>query len=154
MASKNKKYRYSDFNYAVIALVIEKIEGRPYKEVIFDYIRRDLGLTNTNYYDKKKSIDSPYSWKWKDNNPFLASGGLYSTTSDMIKFLAHQNNPINKYLTISHGKDVKLKIRNIFSGFSWNSFYSGSFFWHIGGQGYFRSYTLFDKKREIILEKV
>lgn len=147
--SKSKKYRYSDFNYVVLALIIEKIEARPYKEVLIDYIRNDIGLKQTNYYNKKKSTESSYSWIWEDNNPFLASGGLYSTVSDMVKYLMYQNDKKNNYLSISHGKDVKINKKNIFSGFSWNSFYKGKFYWHIGGQGYFRSYTLFDKKRNI-----
>ncbi len=35
------------------------------------------------------------------------------------------------------------------SGFSWCSFTTGSYFWHIGGQGYYRSYALFDKEKHI-----
>jgi CubicO group peptidase (beta-lactamase class C family) len=147
--SKSKKYRYSDFNYSVLAFIIESIEARPYKEVIVDYIRNDIGLKQTSYYNLKTSTESSYSWIWEDDNPFLAAGGLYSTISDMMKYLIYQNDPKNKYLSISHGKEVKINMKNVFSGFSWNSFYSGKFYWHIGGQGYFRSYTLFDKKREI-----
>ncbi|MBN2300574.1 MAG: beta-lactamase family protein [Acholeplasmataceae bacterium] len=149
--SKCKIYRYSDFNYAVLAILIETIEKRKYKEVMRDYIKNDIGLAHTNYYNLKSSSECPYSWVWEDDNPFLASGGIYSTLTDMTKFLEYQNNLEHSYLAIAHGKHAKINQKNIYSGFSWNSFYSGSFFWHIGGQGYFRSYALFDKKRRITI---
>ncbi|MBU1145229.1 MAG: beta-lactamase family protein [Firmicutes bacterium] len=146
-----KKYCYSDFNYAILALIIEKIENRPYIEVIKEYITNDIGLKETNYFNLTESKNCGYSWIWEDDNPFLASGGMYSSVKDMLVFLKYQYDEKNEYLNMSHEKYSKTFQKNIFSGFSWNSFLNGKFYWHIGGQGRFRSYALFDKRRHIAI---
>lgn len=150
-ALRCKKYRYSDYNYAVLALVIEKIEGKPYKDVIETFLHEELGMTNTIYGSKALTKDFKYSWFWEDDNPFLASGGLFSTVDDMMLFLRYQIDHCD-YLYKAHKKYVRInKKKNIFSAFSWNAFYTGNFYWHIGGQGHYRSYVLFDIKREITI---
>ncbi|MFA7561165.1 MAG: serine hydrolase domain-containing protein [Candidatus Izemoplasmatales bacterium] len=146
---KKYKYRYSGFNYAIIAEVIEAIEKRPYKEVINDFLKNEVKISNTFYGDFQTTIKDPYSWNLEDDNPFLASGGMFSTVSDMIKFLDYQI--VNKdYLAIAHKKYYRTNInKQVCTSFSWNAYQNGQFYWHIGGQGYYRSYVLFDLKKDI-----
>jgi len=146
---KKKRYRYSDFNFAVLALIIEEIEKKPFKEVIHDFMVNQLGMKNSFYATKDFSIKDSYSWIWEDDNPFLASGGMFSTVKDLLNFLDYQKNNKDKLL-ISHEKYHRTNLnKNIFTGFSWVSFYNGKFFWHIGGQGFYRSYILFNLKKDI-----
>jgi len=146
---KTKKYRYSDYNYAILAMIIETIEERSYKDVIIEYIRTEIGMEDTYYGSPETTQEDTYSWFWNYDNPFLASGGMFSTVKDMIAFLEYQINNKDK-LALSHDKYWKVRHnKSIFTGFSWNSFYNGSFFWHIGGQGRYRSYALFDLKKNI-----
>ncbi|MBU1093510.1 MAG: beta-lactamase family protein [Firmicutes bacterium] len=148
-ALKYKKYRYSDYNYAVIAMVIEKVENKPYKEVIEAFLREEIGMKQTKYGNETLTKDLKYSWYWEEDNPFLASGGLFSTVDDMMIFLKYQIDHCDE-LYKAHKMHIKINSKkNIFSAYSWNAFYSGSFYWHIGGQGYYRSYVLFDLKRDI-----
>jgi CubicO group peptidase (beta-lactamase class C family) len=146
--SKNKKYRYSDFNYAVLAYIIESIKGENIRVLMNDYFKNEIHLENTYYGTYDSTSKDKYSWTFKDNNPFLPSGGVFSNIKDMLKFLEFQMNE-TEYLDISHQKYHKTNRDNIFTGFSWNSFKNGHFYWHIGGQGYYRSYSIFDKKRKI-----
>ena len=146
---RKKKYRYTDYNYALLALIIETIEGKPYKEVIVRYLQAEIGMKDTYYASTETTLNDSASWIWHDNNPFLASGGMFSTVEDMILFLDYQITH-HKELQLSHAKYHKLNTnKHIFTGFSWNSFYNGQFFWHIGGQGHYRSYALFDVKKNI-----
>jgi CubicO group peptidase (beta-lactamase class C family) len=148
---KRKKYRYSDYNYAILALLIEHIEQRPYTEVIIDFLHREIGMTETTYGNYALTKNDSFSWLWNDDNPFIASGGLFSTVQDMLLFLNYQISQ-KDVLSLSHNKHHKTNLnKNIFTSFSWNSFYNGSFYWHIGGQGCYRSYALFDTKRHISL---
>jgi CubicO group peptidase (beta-lactamase class C family) len=148
---RKKKYRYSDYNYAVLAMIIETIEGRPYKEGILEYLQTTIGMHHTEYGSKELTSKDQASWIWQDDNPFLASGGLFSTTEDMLLFLSYQIEHADE-LKLSHSKYHRLNLnKNVFTGFSWNSFYNGKFYWHIGGQGYYRSYALFDYKKNIIV---
>lgn len=144
-----KKYRYSDYNYAVIALIIEHIEKQPFQHVMTHYIKNTLGMHNTYYASSSSTSKDRYSWLWDDNNPFLPSGGLFSNIHDMLIFLNYQINQ-NEQLTDSHKRYYQINLnKNIYTGFSWNSFSNGCFYWHIGGQGYYRSYALFDIKKQI-----
>jgi len=146
---RKKKYRYADYNYAVLAVIIEEIEQKPFKEIIIDYVQQEIGMMNTYYGSINTTKDDKYSWLWEDDNAFLPSGGLFSTVNDVLKFLNYQINNQEK-LSFSHTKYHKMNShKNVFTGYSWNSFYNGKFFWHIGGQGYYRSYALFDLKKDI-----
>lgn len=148
---KKYKYRYSDFNYAIIAEIIEAVEKRPYKEVINDFLKNELKMFDTFYGTYQDTTKDTYSWNWEDDNPFLASGGMFSTVSDMLKFLDYQI--ANKEsLAVAHKKYYRTNInKHVFTGFSWNAYQNGQFYWHIGGQGYYRSYVLFDLKKNISL---
>ncbi len=143
------KYRYSDYNYAVLALIIEKIEKRPFQEVITDFIQNEIHMNDTFFGTRNTTENNPHSWLWEDDNPYVASGGVFSTVNDMLKFLEYQiKNKDN--LSVSHTKYYKTdNKKNIYTGFTWNAFKNGKFYWHLGGQGYYRSYALFDVKREI-----
>ena len=47
MSSKKVKrgyYHYSDFNYAVLGILIEKIENRKFTDLLSDFIVNDLHL--------------------------------------------------------------------------------------------------------------
>jgi CubicO group peptidase (beta-lactamase class C family) len=146
---KKKRYRYSDYNFAVLALIIETIEKRPFKDVISDYMVNQLKMKNSFYATKEFSNKDDFSWIWEDDNPFLASGGMFSTVSDLLNFLDYQKSNQEK-LMISHDKYHRTNLnKNIYTGFSWVSFYNGKFYWHIGGQGYYRSYILFNLKKDI-----
>ncbi|MBU1143970.1 MAG: beta-lactamase family protein [Firmicutes bacterium] len=145
------KYRYSDYNYAVVALIIEHIEQRPFKDVMIDYIHNKLGMHNTYYGSYLSTKKDLYSWLWEDENPFLPSGGLFSNIDDMQIFLNYQIKQ-QKHLADAHHRYSKTNLnKSVYTGFSWNSFINGCFYWHIGGQGYYRSYVLFDTKKQISL---
>ncbi len=143
------KYRYSDYNYTIIALIIEHIKQKPYQTIIMEYLNHKIDMKDTYYGNIDNTRNDHLSWLWEEDNPFLASGGLFSTVDDMMKF-AHYQITHQDRLKPAFEKYFKLgKKKNIYTGFSWNSFYNGAFFWHIGGQGNYRSYLLIDVKKEI-----
>lgn len=48
---------YSDVNQILLALIIEKITGRPFREVVYTAIIAPLGLRNTGFYSDSRSQD-------------------------------------------------------------------------------------------------
>lgn len=148
---RHRKYRYTDYNYAIIAMIIEKLKKRSYKDVITEYLRNEIGMTETYYGSEDTTQNDIASWVWNENNPFLAAGGLFSTTEDMIKFLRYQiNNKEKLYPSFIKYHEISSS-KHTFTGFSWSAFYNSEFYWHIGGQGYYRSYALFDLKKNITI---
>jgi CubicO group peptidase (beta-lactamase class C family) len=140
------KYRYSDFNYAVLGRIIETIKKDSLENITKNFLHSELKMNETHFINQ---IEKPKdSWVWKSDNPFRAAGGISSTANDILKFLAYQMDPAHQYLSIIYKKYFVEK-KQIYTSFSWNSFLDGKYYWHHGGMGYYRTSILFDNKRKI-----
>lgn len=146
--ARKHTYRYSDFNYALLSKVIESVTQKNIRDVMHEFIHTELDLKQTYYKNYDETCKDPYSWKFENNNPFVPAGCMFSTVSDMQKFMNHHLYN-QHYMSYVYDKYHQTSHHDIYTGFSWNSFKNGHYYWHIGGQGYYRSYALFDTKREI-----
>ncbi len=114
----DKGFSYSNTNYALLALVIEKITGLKYPKAIKKMIFEPLSMTNSYVYelDEHYQTATP-SYKWNNQqyaNDFLdaiyGDKNIYSTPRDLLKFdLARQS----KYFL-----NLDL-IQKIYSGYSY-----------------------------------
>ncbi|MFJ6939754.1 serine hydrolase domain-containing protein [Streptomyces sp. NPDC101132] len=68
--------QYNGLNSFLAGLLVERLAGRPYAEVLADRILTPLGLTRTGM-----SAQRDVAWAW-------AEGGLESTTADLDRFLS------------------------------------------------------------------
>ncbi len=87
-------FGYCNTNYAMLALVIEKVTGLKYPEAMKEMIFAPLGMTNTFVFDivKDRSIIAP---SYKGNNieigidyldGIYGDKNIYSTPRDLLKF--------------------------------------------------------------------
>lgn len=92
-------YAYDNVLYLVAGQLIEKVTGRPWKEVVAERILRKAGMTNsaTSYEGaRKESISHTHAvveGKLQEVAPFTASGpagGIMSSANDMAKWLTVQ----------------------------------------------------------------
>ena len=147
------KYGYSDFAYAVLAVVAENVTGRMFSDLLYDFIINDLELKNTvitidsNRFplavNNKRIITF---WKWNLNNPYIASGGVISTIEDMLKYVALQIKSKNIYITEAHKISEEVLTKNnlkICKG--WHTYKKSHQLWHVGGVGTFRSSVIVNK---------
>ncbi|WP_436498744.1 serine hydrolase domain-containing protein [Actinokineospora sp. HUAS TT18] len=93
-------FRYSNTNYIVIGLLIEKVTGAPYERAVQDRILRPLHLRHTSVPGDRVTVPEPHahgytqptdpprdvtrlnpSWGW-------AAGEMISTTADLDRFMA------------------------------------------------------------------
>lgn len=72
-----KKYRYSNFGYDILGLVIEKISGVSYKDYVVDSVLSPLGM-NKSYFDRLPGEQT----KYMSNNYRGHKGKLYSKAKD------------------------------------------------------------------------
>ncbi len=90
----NQHFAYCNTNYAMLALIIEKITGMTYPEAMKEMIFKPLGMYNTYVfeYDKDKETATP---SYKGSNVKLAfdyldavygDKNIYSTPRDLLKF--------------------------------------------------------------------
>lgn len=95
------RFSYCNTNYAMLALIIEKITGLTYKDAMTQMIFKPLGMTNTfvfdNEKDRKKIVPS-----YKGNGVEIGfdyldcvygDKNIYSTARDLLKFDRARNAP-------------------------------------------------------------
>ena len=150
LASKpDTKFAYCNTNYAVLALVIEKITGLPYPQAMDRMIFKPLEMKNTFVFDINQDKDK-VSVSYKNNYQAIAfdyldgiygDKNIYSTPRDMLKFNLASQGPdfLSKELTekVFKGYSYESKgIRNYGLGIriiEWDSgerFYYHNGWWH------------------------
>ena len=92
------EFSYSNSGYDLLGMIIEKITGMRYGEAVKSMIFRPLGMSNSGYdYLNLKSSRKTVGYDYLSTNRFVtakiwdeswtyASGGLYSSVGDLLKW--------------------------------------------------------------------
>ena len=132
------KYGYSDFSYAILAIIATKVYKKPFNEIMNDYLKR-VGLSNSVCIDDNIERISKKNWKWNIDNPYIAAGGIASKINDMVKIIEYE-------FTRTDNKEFEYNKNHNLTYFTTKK---GNLYWHVGGVGYFRSAMLINPKRKI-----
>lgn len=111
-AKPNTKFEYCNTNYAVLALIIEKITNKSYKKSMQEMIFEPLEMNNTFVFDylednNKYPLSYKSTWREIPNNYLDAVYGdknIYSTARDLLKFDNARNSP--DFLTPELKKEI------------------------------------------------
>ena len=156
---RKRGYSYSDFPYAILAVVAEAVTGRQFSELIEELVHNELGMTQT-FISLPENLRSPKAaygkriidfWRWERENPYIAGGGLVSTVSDMLTYIEQQIASDRTFIRDAHRvceESVSDK-RNLVSCIGWHSYKNSNQLWHVGGVGTFRSSIVINKNRKI-----
>jgi CubicO group peptidase (beta-lactamase class C family) len=95
------RFGYCNTNYAMLALVIEKISGMTYKDAMEKIIFKPLGMKNTYVFDyekDKKTATASYRGNFSLINmdyldAIYGDKNIYSTPRDLLKFDDGRNSP-------------------------------------------------------------
>ena len=91
--NQGAKFNYSNTNYAMLALVVEKISGKPFSTYLQEELFGPLGMHNTHtlvsldFLSKNITFGYTTSYKKVANDRFdgvLGDKGIYTTTHDMF----------------------------------------------------------------------
>jgi len=92
------KWEYSNSGYAVLAMIVEKVSGKPFGQFLHDRIFAPLAMNNTLAYEKGKNEVSNRAYgHTKDGDTFketdqsptsavLGDGGIYTSIDDLTKW--------------------------------------------------------------------
>lgn len=92
------QWQYSNSGYAVLAMIVEKVSGKPFGQFLHDRIFAPLKMNNTLAYEKgKKQVPhrayghtkDKDGWRETDQSPtsaVLGDGGIYSSIDDLAKW--------------------------------------------------------------------
>lgn len=100
-AKTGTRFSYCNTNYAMLALIIEKITGLSYKKAMSEMIFKPLGMTHTYVFDddkdRKKIVPSykgngvEIGFDYLDN--VYGDKNVFSTARDLLKFDRARNSP-------------------------------------------------------------
>ncbi|MGG6230300.1 serine hydrolase [Tenacibaculum sp. SDUM215027] len=93
----NSKYKYSNSGYAILAIIIERISGRTFKDFMDKEIFNKIGMTNSTVYLNDLNIKNRAQgyklndtlYENNDQNTWSAiqgDGGIYSSVSDYLNW--------------------------------------------------------------------
>jgi len=95
-APANKKFEYSNTNYALLALVVEKVSGMSFSEYMEQYIFKPLGMNDSWVHDpksdvlrKNKTTGHTGSGRMEVEcyaDDVVGDKGVYSTVEDLLKW--------------------------------------------------------------------
>ena len=68
-ASPNRRYSYCNTNYAMLALIVEKVTGMPFPEYMKKNVFEPLGMTSTYIFSIKDTANYTPSYNY-NNSPF------------------------------------------------------------------------------------
>lgn len=150
-------YSYSDFPYAILAVIASRVLGKPFSEILEDFIKNELQLSATHIakrgereisYLRGKAIPS---WDWEPSNPYISGGGIVSNIVDMTGYAALQLEEKLGFISLSHKTQENSfeKRGNVGSCLGWHTYKKSNQLWHVGGVGTYRSSMIFNVKKGI-----
>jgi len=157
LENKDYPFEYSNFNMAVVGLILESIYNEDYTPLMNSYIKNDLGLNHTKISDGSGDLSN--YWLWDNGNPYIAAGAIVSTITDMMLYAQIQMDEIPSYLSLSHSvlaqvnattsDYAKFGIRIDAVGAGWMIDTVNNIIWHNGGTSNYNSYLGFNKTKNI-----
>jgi CubicO group peptidase (beta-lactamase class C family) len=147
-----QKYEYSNSNYVLLSMVIEKVTGKSFPDFLQQQIFSPLDMTSTfTYADRgKKPIPfaTGYNQFGKENDykstVFFGDGGLYSTVEDLFKWhrALYTDQLVKPTVLAEAFVPGRVKEGSTTYGFGWNisSDDYGKYAWHTGNTAGFRAY--------------
>ena len=153
------EYAYSNVNYNLLGLIIEKVSGKTYRSYMEDEILIPLGLRNTyvGMPEDGRTVEGTrlgyryvYDFPITVKEASIPAGYFYSNAEDMSHWIAmwtgNSDIPENFKNSISGVKEKLKKEEDYYSG--WERF-SGGVIGHSGGTPNYSSRVVFDEQKRI-----
>ena len=135
---KNYGWESSDFGVSVLGMVLGKVYDSSFRQLAKDFIRHDLGLTHTRMGDGSGNLSN--YWVWNHSDAYMASEGMVSTVTDLLKYSRMQLGNTPKYLSLSHKTYMTFQDKGLAMGLGWMINPKTGYLWHNGRTS---SYTSF-----------
>ncbi len=152
LAEPGLRYRYSNPGYALLAIVVERISGKRFAELLKQEIFEPVGMSNTFVYDSPTKTSAKTAVAYNqfgdvdDGSPTAipGDGGIYSTVDDLFKWdQALYTDKLVPQASLSEAfTPAKVQQGTSTYGFGWNVVEQGGnkYLWHQGSQAGFRAF--------------
>lgn len=150
LPEKTYPFRYSNFGYAVLGLVLESVYQQDCTTLLNDFAQNELGLKKTKISDGRGDLGK--YWDWQPDDAYLPAGGLTSTIEDMLAYaklqleeapaVARCREELREIGGTSADYEA-MGIRMDAVGMAWIHDKENDFIWHNGGTGHYNCYLGF-----------
>jgi len=145
-----EKYRYSNPNYVLLAVVGERVSGQRFADFLSDNILKPLGMHNTFVYDGSTNGPKPTATAYdqfgnlaNDDALITGSSGMYSTLDDLLKWdqALYTERLVSQSTLAEAFTPGRVKEGTTTYGFGWNigEQEGHKYVWHQGATGGFRA---------------
>ena len=156
LEDKDYEFKYSNFGFAVLGLVLEEVYAEDYCELVEDLNNDELKLKNTKVAEGEENLEG--YWEWQEDDGYIPAGALISNIEDMgvyLKFCmedetSHSISPYHplKNINATTAMYEKMSLHLDQIGLAWIIDEQNNIIWHNGGTDKFNSYIAFDEERE------
>lgn len=156
IAQKDYTYNYSNFGYAVLGLVLEKVYATEYTTLVNDYLHNELGMENTKISEGDGDLAN--YWEWQPGDTYLSAGGLTSDIEDMLIYAQLQldeddarknaHTPL-KFFDANSESYKALGIRIDGTAYGWICDTESGLVWHNGGTSDYNAYLGFSAEENV-----
>lgn len=106
-------YKYSSPGYTLLGIIVEKVMGKPMRDIVKAQVFDPIGMNSTSYFDAEKIVPNRSGgYQWQDgkigNSQFLrpriydGSGGIMTSMNDLVKYeLALRHGPVPSKETLA-----------------------------------------------------
>lgn len=129
---RDTSYNYSNFNYAVLGLLLESLYSKPFIQINNEYLQTiGLGKTGimTDYYNLENYED------FNEDDGYLPAGFVTSNINDMLDYVEMMLNKDHKVLAEINETELTNKI-----GYAWHISRNEDIIWHNGASLYYRPF--------------
>jgi len=159
LQDKDYEHSYTNYSVSLLGQGISQMVGRPFKELMTDFIRQDLGLKQTKYGVDRRDVLTGYVGDENVGNENFKAGEcdipahyLTSTAEDLLAFARMNMEEQPKFLGLCH-EITSIDKPQYDMGLGWiflNEKEPYSFF-HDGGSEGFSSALAFTKEKDFAL---
>jgi CubicO group peptidase (beta-lactamase class C family) len=156
-STPGSKQEYSNTGVAVLGLILQKVYGQTYEQLLNTYISKPFKMVNTFTIVPEKQLNNfatgyadgtvtPH-WNLADSN---AAGGIRSTIADMALYLKANMADATPAIKLSH--NVTFGTGQQATGLNWFmpvTKNGDTLLWHNGGTGGFSSYMGYLKNKKV-----
>jgi CubicO group peptidase (beta-lactamase class C family) len=152
LAKPGQKYRYSNPGYSLLAIVVERVSGKTFADILETEIFKPVGMSSTFVYDSPRKRTSAAAVGYDqfeqidDSGPTAipGDGGIFSTVDDLFKWdQALYTDKLVRQSTLSKAfTPAKVEEGTTTYGFGWNVTENAGDenVWHTGSQAGFRAF--------------
>ncbi|MDO5344943.1 MAG: serine hydrolase domain-containing protein [Lachnospiraceae bacterium] len=147
---KEYGFEYSNYGFALLGLVLEKVYDTDYTSLLNGYLQEELGMRDT--YVSNGDADFDGNWIWESDDAYIPAGAVVSDITDMLLYADAQLGE-DSVLTMCHQPLKQINAADKWErmggfgineeGMSWMIDRENGIIWHNGATGVHTSYLGF-----------